>query len=302
MTSPYNGAYAVVANYGPSGCGKTTDLLFSFPMALFVAPPGALKPAYNVVGYVPESVEAASIMDATKLVQEHGKKGQYDAIVVDDFSLLAEQTVAMLEKKISGFKLWGALRDAVLDFRDTARKAGMHVILTAHESTPRTVNGTFIRGGPRLPGRLPEDVPTACDLVLRAAFDQTRRGWHSCYRCTIDDTQWVTKDRHGVTPDRAPMNTAEILRAAGYTIRRAPGLEWQEELVEAVCNLLMADPKNEKGIMDEAIEICREKTENDLHIRWVLRDALDRASLRRAKADVFALYTGGGSKPGLAAI
>lgn len=291
MSGPYNGSNAVVAIYGPSGAGKTTDLLYSFPTGLFIAPPGALKPAHNVVGHVPESTEAATIIEATDLVKKMGQNKKYDAIVVDDFSLLAESTVAALEKKLSGFKLWGEMRNVVLAFRDTARKAGLHVILTAHESAPRTLNGTFVRGGPKLPGRLPEDVPTACDLVLRAAFDQTRRGWHSCYRCTIDDTQWVTKDRHGVTPDRAPMNTAEILREAGYTIRRAPGLEWQEELVEALAVALVTDPSSEAAVVNEAIELARERTDNDLHVRWVLRDALDRSILRRAKQAALDMFT-----------
>lgn len=289
-TVPYNGDKAVVALYGPSGVGKTTDLLYSFPTGLFVAPPGALKPADHVVGFVPESIEAATIMDATKIVKDHGKSTKYDAIIVDDFSLLSEATVNVLEKKHTGFKLWGALRDAVLDFRDTARHAGLHVVLTAHESTPRTVSGTFVRGGPRLPGRLPEDLPTACDLVLRAAYDGTRRGWHAVYRCTIDDTQWITKDRHGVTPDKAPMNTAEILRAAGYQIRRAPGLEWQEELVEVLATALYMPGSDEKALMQEAVELCREKTQNDLHVRWVMRDALDRAAIRRAHRDVLQMY------------
>lgn len=290
-TQPYGGEKSVTAVYGPSGHGKTTDLLYSFPRGFFIAPPGALKPAYHVVGYVPKSGEAATIMDATKLVQQKAKEG-YDAVIVDDFSLLADATIAQLEKKLTGFKLWGMLRDVVLDFRDTARHAGLHVLLSAHESTPRTINGVFVRGGPKLPGRLPEDVPTACDLVLRAAFDQTRRGWHGCYRCTIDDPSWITKDRHGVTPDRAPMNTAEILRAAGYTIDRAPGLDWQEQLVEVLATAMVEQPENEAVLVDEAIALAREQSENDLHVRWVVRDALDRAVLRRAKADVLSMFAG----------
>jgi hypothetical protein len=289
---PYNGDYAVAAIYGPSGVGKTTDLLYSFPNGHFIAPPGALKPAHNVVGFVPSSGEAASIMDATKAVAALAKANpnKFDAVIVDDFSLLAEFTIAQLEKKYTGFKLWGVLRDTVLEFRDTARHAGLHVVLTAHESTPRTVNGVFVRGGPRLPGRLPEDVPTACDLVLRAAHEPTRRGWHASYRCTIDDPNWVSKDRHGVCPDRAPMNTAEILRAAGYTIRRAPGLEWQEDLVEALATAVVADGSQEKALMAEAVEICGEYTDNPLHVRWVMRDSLDRAALRRANANVLRMF------------
>ena len=296
--SPYNGDNVVAAIYGPSGLGKTTDLLYSFPNGLFIAPPGALKPAHHVVGHVPQSVEAATIMDATAIVAKLAKSNPegFNAVIVDDFSLLSESTVAALEKKHSGFKLWGAVRDAVLAFRDTSRHAGLHVVLTAHESAPRTMNGTFIRGGPRLPGRLPEDLPTACDIVLRAAQDSTRRGWHACYRCTVDDTQWVSKDRHGVTPDRAPMNLGEILRMAGYPLTRAPGLEWQEELVEAISNLLVAGSlpmgtsADERSIVAEAVELAREATHNELHIRWMLRDALDRAALKRARKNVLGMY------------
>jgi hypothetical protein len=96
-TKPYGGANVVAAVYGPSGLGKTVDMLYSFPTGLFVAPPGALKPAHNVVGHVPDSVEASTIMEATEIVKKHGKAGQYSAIIVDDFSLLAEQTVSPSE-------------------------------------------------------------------------------------------------------------------------------------------------------------------------------------------------------------
>lgn len=293
MKKPFNGDNAVVAVYGPSGIGKTVDQLYSFPQGLFVAPPGALKPAEKVVGSIPDHTEAATIMDATKIVQAQAKSaGKYDAIVVDDFSLLAESTIAVLEKKFTGFKLWGQLRDVVLEFRDVARHAGLHVVLTAHESSPKTANGLFVRGGPRLPGRLPEDLPTACDLVLRAAFDSTRRGWHACYRCTIDDPNWVSKDRHGVTPDRAPMNVAEILRAAGYPIRRAKDSDWQEPIVEVLAKALFESPNEEKSLMEEAVGMCREHTKNDLLVRWVMRDALDRAALMRAQANTLQMYLG----------
>jgi hypothetical protein len=281
---------AMIAAYGPSGIGKTTDMIYSFPNALFIAAPGALKPGRFVIGFEPESREASTIMEATKIVEEEAKKKKYTAIVCDDFSLLADQTVQRLDGKFSGHKLWGEVRNAVIDFRAAARQGGMHIAVTAHESPPKQNGGLFQRGGPRLPGRMPEDFPTACDLVVRAAFEPNRRGWHAVYRCTPDDTTWVTKDRHGVTPDRAPMNTAEILRAAEYQIPRAPGLEWQEELVEVLANALLASPEAEAELVAQGIELAREHTSDDLHVRWVIRDALDRASLRRAKQNVFAMY------------
>jgi hypothetical protein len=127
--APYGGDKSVSVVYGPSGIGKTTDLLYGFPNGLFLAPPGALKPAHHVVGFVPASAEAATIEDATKRLKDIAKAGKFDAVIVDDFSLLAESTLAHFEnvKRLTGFKLWGAVRDAVLEFRDTARRVGMHV-------------------------------------------------------------------------------------------------------------------------------------------------------------------------------
>lgn len=300
---PFDGEKAVVLVYGPSGTGKSTDFLYSFPRAMFAAPPGALKPAYNLIGHVPDRApkEVRTVEDAKNLVLDISRHhpGKYDGVVVDDFSLVTEATFSGLEKTKSGFKLFGALRDQVLEFRDVARHSGLNIFLNAHEQKPQPEKG--IRGGPRLSGRLPEDMPTVCDLVLRTAFDNTRKGWHYCYRCTEDDTQYVTRDRHHATPDRAPMNTGEILRNAGYVIRRAPGLEWQEEMVSLLsASLVETETEGHSELMQEAVEIMTEQhggvklpsgmITDDRHYRWVLRDALDRASLTRARANVYAKF------------
>jgi hypothetical protein len=280
--------------------GKTTDLIYSFPRGLFLAQPGALKPSFNVVGYTPANANVETIDDATKLIAAEGKKRVYDVVVADDFSLLVEKTFSRYEAKMggssNGFKLWGALRDAIIEFRDTARACGMHVIMSAHESAPTTKDGRFIRGGPKLPGKMPEDFPGVCDIVLRTALDKTRLGWHGVYRCSIDDPNYVTKDRHGVTPDPAPMNLGEILRFAGYTIQRAPGLEWQEDVVEEVAGMLLEIPAdaqfNTKAgkLATEAAKMMRDATDNDLHIRWALRDAFDRAVLYRARQGILSAF------------
>ena len=114
-------------SYGPSGIGKTTDTGLSFPNALFIAAPGALQSVKNVAGYTPLVENATTIPDVTKLIntiasyRAKGADTKIDAIVADDFSYLAEQTFAQLEKKFNGFRLWGELRDAIIDFRNAAR-------------------------------------------------------------------------------------------------------------------------------------------------------------------------------------
>ncbi len=291
---------AVVNIYGPSGTGKTTDTLFTFPRGFFIATPAALKPSANVVGWEipPQAIfEAPTVAAATVKIGEVGKlrdrHGEpfYDAVVADDFTFLAEQSISALERKLSGYKLWGALRDEVLAFRDATRRAGLHVVTIAHETGPRTYAGAFIRGGPRLPGRLPEDFPAACDLVLRAAADPNRVGWAVCYRCTERDPSYVSKDRHGVTPDQSPLNLGEILRAAGYRLRRAPGLDWIDAIAETIALSLLERPGEEQRILQNAANHVRTNiTQNLKHVRWALRDGRDRALLRAAMRNPLAAY------------
>lgn len=300
---------AVVISYGPSKTGKTTDCLYSFPDAVFIALRAALKPSEDVVGVqIPDnhvlnlSTVTAATAEIRKLTARKGQKPS--AVVVDDFSLLCESTMSVLERTKSGYKLWGALRDEVLEFRDACREGGMHVIVNAHENAPRTMNGAYIRGGPRLPGRLPEDFPASCDLVLRAVPDAMRPGWRMAYRCTETDPTYVTGDRHGVTPDMAPMNLAEILRVAGYQLPRPPGMEWMEEVVVGAASALFdrPAPAEENAILiavtQHVIDRLRPSAGYDekarrralLAARWIIRDARDRAVLRRAQLNPLAGY------------
>lgn len=286
---------AVVCVYGPSGAGKTTDCAYAMPRAFFVATPAALKPAMSAVGFQPSSQqvwEAPSIRALTQLLPKLGP--EFDGVVVDDFTLLAERSFSLLEKKLSGFKLWGGLRDEVLDFRDACRVHKKHVILNAHESAPRTKDGRFIKGGPKLPSDLPETFPVQCDLVLRTFVEPSRKGaWPVVYRCSPLDSSFTTKDRHSVTPDMSPMNIGEILRAAGYPLRRAPGLEWMDEVVEKIAQYAaQTDPMLHGQLAKQIIQtIHGQFSQNPLHIRWALRDGFDRWTLRVAKAGILNIFT-----------
>lgn len=302
--------------YGVSKSGKTTDNLYSFPGAFFLAPPGALKPSVNVVGFdvpVGSVYDPKSVPDATAKLKEVAKGGRFKVAVVDDFSLLTELSFAHLEAKgLSGWKLWGALADEVLEFRDTGRRLGMHLLVNMHERAPAIVNGVAMRGGPKLPGKLPESFPAACDLILRAAPGASsfgvKLGWANVYKCNPNDPAWVTGDRHGVTPENAPMNLGEILRAAGYDVPRAPGMDWMDKAVEVVAAVLIkGGPPGDQQALREAAPwltgqmltlpqyaAMKDSLEGQrrigLHARWVLRDAYDRAVLLRARMNPLALF------------
>ena len=277
-------------SYGPSGIGKTTDTGLSFPNALFIAAPGALQSIRNVAGYSPLVENASTLLDVTKLVNTVGSykaKGadtKIDAVVVDDFSYLAEQTFASLEKKFNGFRLWGELRDAVLDFRNAARFAKVHVIVNCWEQAPKDKpGGGRVKGGPMLSGNLPEQVPAMFDMVLRCGQDPMRKPWQGIYQCTLDPN-YIMKDRLNVASAAhpAPMNMAELIRAAGYVISRHPDMGWQEEMVETVAvSMLQAGPTQDKDIANKVYaDLIRHASVPQA--RWTLRDAMDRAVIRRA--------------------
>ena len=280
-------------SYGPSGIGKTTDSGLSFPNALFIAAPGALQSIRNVAGYEPLVETAVTIPDVTKLINTIGSykaKGQdtkIDAIVADDFSYLAEQTFAQLEKKFNGFRLWGELRDAIIDFRNASRFAKVHIIVNCWEQAPKDKpGGARVKGGPMLSGNLPEQVPAMFDMVLRCGLDPMRKPWPGIYQC-VADPNYTMKDRLNIATvcHPAPMNMAELIRAADYTVSRHPDLHWQEEIVEKIAQQMLAEGAGrDKDIANACYTDLVKNGVRPPHARWTLRDALDRTVIRRAKA------------------
>jgi len=277
--------------YGRSGVGKTTDQGYSFPNALFLAAPGALKPLQALCGYTPRVYDCSTIEAATKAIEAAAKTKTVDAVIVDDFSFMAEFTFSQLENKFSGYKLWGKLREQIIDFRAAARYAGIHVFVNCWEQMPVTKpDGTRVRGGPKLSGDLPEQLPAMCDLVLRATFDQTAKPWGAIYK--VDGgVDWTGKDRDAGTPSPAPLNLGEILRLNGYTISRRPELGWQEEVVEQIASsMTTAGSEHDREHLEGAYKALIAKGIDPRHVRWTIRDAWDRTTLRRAKAQRWSTF------------
>ena len=276
----------VVCTYGPSGIGKTTDMGYSFPRALFIAAPGALNSIQALCGYTPARKEVTDIGEATELLIAVGKSGQWDTIVIDDFSFLAEQTFSMLEKKkLSGFKLWGELRDMTLEFRNQSRYSGVNVVFNSWEQGPKVrPDGTKVRGGPQLSGKLPEQIPAMCDVVLRAAHDAGRQPHPAVYRCSSDPS-YTMKDRFHTAAlvDPAPMNLAELLRASGKHVDRHVDLPGQEAEVAAIAGELSGDQAADMPTINTIFRALIENKQPVEVARWTIRDAIDRAVIREAK-------------------
>lgn len=276
---------AFVCIYGPSGFGKTVDVGYAFPNAVYYAKKGGTKSIVSVCGYEPAVIPHSHMDTLTKDLQQIAKSKKFDAIVVDEFDFLAEDTMEALSKKITGFKLFGALRQSLVTFRNTARDCGLHVVLTCLEKPPRTKeDGTKQRGGPSLTGDLPEKLPAMCDLVLRVGKNPMRKPWPGVYRLDPNNSEWVTKDRDNNTPDESPMNLGEILRAGNYAISRHASAPWQEEVVEKIAQTLLADkPEKDTTIITDFYKKLLDASIPPAFARWTVRDGWDRALLRRYK-------------------
>ncbi len=275
------GIFAVF--YGPSKTGKSTATGAAGACGLFIAQPGGLLPLKNFLGLdniefmCPKDVEGAAELVASSA-------GKHPTIVVDDFSLLVEQTVQKLETKHSFGDMWRALRHQVLTMREAARAAtasGTHVIFNCHEVPPKTSSGKYVRGGPKLPGQLPEQFAAFADIVARVAFEETAAPWKYVIR-TGPSHEYVSGDRLDVLPDPSPMNLAEGLRAAGYEIPRPKVVSWHESCVEQLSNkILDSGIEGWRDILKPASTKLLEK-HSPSHVRWALQDALHRAVIQNS--------------------
>tara|TARA_R110002110_G_scaffold354356_1_gene564156 strand:- start:2036 stop:2914 length:879 start_codon:yes stop_codon:yes gene_type:complete len=273
--------------YGPSKVGKSTCTGAAGAAGLFIAQGGGLLPLKNFLGLDGLKVKSAQdVAAASKIVE--AEAGKHPTIVIDDFSILVEQTIALLEKKHSFGEMWRALRAQVLGMRDAARVAtekGTHVIFNCHESPPKTSSGKYVRGGPALPGQLPEQFSAFSDVVARVVYDETAAPWKFVLN-TISDPQYIGGDRLAIFPPSSPMNLAEALRAAGYDLPRPKGMEWMEKAVASLSKSVLDDGiENWKTTLKPAAEKLCEKYAKP-HVRWALQDSLHRAIIVNAKSSV----------------
>lgn len=294
---------------GPSGIGKTTDLILTWPRAMFFCAPGAVKPARQFLGRDLEPwqiVHVRTIADVITHIQKMASDGtlqQASAVVVDDLSILAESSYLELKSQYSKsqtFTMWDDLKRQLQTLREWLRHLNLHAGCNAHLAAPETdSNGVFHKGGPAMPSKkMRSQVPHIADLVLVAEAKSNRKPWGAVYRCDPPNPQWHVKDRHGVCSGIMPMNTGEILRAAGYVIPRFPGLEWQDAVADRVVEKLNSG-ENSATVWSESWEKLASQGVFNGHIYMALRDGMDRHAIQTKQQNgLKSLFTSGKSAQG----
>jgi hypothetical protein len=278
--------------YGQSGMGKTTDMLYSFPTALFIGPANGFLPAQTMCGYLPRSVNVSLISELTQVLTAAGQNSAAanqaaqtrTHLVVDDLSAISESTVRHWQKRgLSRYPLWGKVREEFIDFALAARRYRVDVYLNAWEDEPKTdsENQKYTRGGPRLHGSISDTLPYLCDFVYRTVRQPAQKPWPGTYvSATLRD--FPMKDRFNVVTKlgSTPMNLAEILRARGVHVPRHPALPWQEGIVDALAAQMdQQAPSNLYAFTNQCYATLRERFGPEA-ARWTVRDAFDRSRLR----------------------
>lgn len=283
-------------SYSESGMGKTADAVFAFPTAVFLAGPGSLKVAQSVCGvelpYVKRIETLEDAIDLLRKIKKNSKTRPF-AYVLDDLSLIQQQSIRTSNMK--NYELWRDVLDRVLDIAHIARyDLEAHFWITAHEKAPSEVRGKAVPGGPLLQGMASYHLPKEMDLLLRVQREEARPIWPFVYQCNNVDSDYITKDRTNTCANIVPMNTGEILRAAGYKMERPKGLEWiddvagkiAEHVVEKDLEIGSSSLIDFLRAVDEQIKKKYIKSGTpskvaDLHSGWALRDGLDRAVLKK---------------------
>lgn len=276
--------------YGDLKAGKTSDVLSTFPAAIYIAAPGALAPAESLWGFeVPKRHDLETFRD----IRTFGEKlpqGSTIGLVIDDATLIADRTAIYYRdvKGLSGWDVWGAVVGAAVRMRDSLRRRGFHIVMTCHAAGPYVEQGVRQKGGPSFQGQARKKLPAAADFLLRA---EARSGpgffWPMVYR-TAPHSDWLQGSRYD-TPDMSPMNLGEILRLAGFTVPRLRGFEWQEQIAAALADRLLAGPglgnmEHVKASLARVYEYALAKfSKDERHVTWAARDGYDRAVLRMAQ-------------------
>ena len=282
---------------------KTSTMLAAFPNGLFVGRPSSIREiAQGELGFEPNVVDESlrTLPDLKACLDAWVSDGtikQFDALVIDDWSLLAKASMNEWEqeeqKKADKAKRGTDVRALYRNYEfhqshaiSTCVNLGMHFGMVCHEREPSD-------GRPGIPdvpsANQGKNMPAWFDIVARVISDKDMLDpWLplALYADPFDDN-YVTSDRTGVIRPRAPLNLREVLRAKRQpeVLSRLPGLEWQEDIASKVAEAIVggADAMQTlAGVWGGTVPLEMRSAE-DCHLRWACQDGIARATLELRK-------------------
>lgn len=303
VSSPYGryGEPVFVQAFADSGFGKSVETLYTAAgHGFFMGPAGSFKPALDVVGFELHPQHQACITTLEQAIQgvyyvaQNAKALGVDIIVVDDCAELMKGSAAILKAAYGprgAFDYWDHIARLLAAFRDTLRNCGLNAYTTWHHRRGEIdkETGTYWKGGPDVPSRkLVKLVPHLGDTVLRGDVASSfamrpAYPWHGVYECHPGNDQTYEKDRHGFR-GTLPMNVGELLRTAGYTLRRPVGLEWLEDAAEMVATAILSNKLPIPEMKTRFDQQLLKAGKHPYHIRWAWRDGYDRAVFKRHRS------------------
>lgn len=227
---------------------NSTDVGYTFRKAAWLqTEPGGLIPVVRCVGYTPQIVhtlfdsddpvgEFKAVIDS--VIIPGAANGTIKTVVLDTGSELAHRIETALHRKTKdGREVYQRVQSVFIESIDLLIKLGIWFVCICHEIGPEVdpSTGNRLRGGPLLPGKkLPRRLPPKFDLVLRADVEHglTPGSSERVYRCDPLDSDYIMKDRFGVTLPVQPMELAPIV----FRILN-PGVEPPEELLRKRLNV-----------------------------------------------------------------
>lgn len=239
----------VVLLYGQSGSGKTF-LASQFPKpAILACDPGELGGSRSVFtaiekGLIKEPplwLKVDSYQTLLQAIQELPKliqAGEVKTIVVDSVSymqrLVMDDILARIMREIPRFEEWNLCVERMRHLIRKITELGADVVFTATDNMQRDELTGKIVGGPNLPGKLAQELPQACGIVLRLFVTS---GYNAQGKKEVvykfqsaPDEMWYAKDTTGTLPAEGPVSIAPLLQILS-------GVKSEKKGGEQVCSL-----------------------------------------------------------------
>ncbi len=316
--------------YGVPKKGKTRDMVRTWASGteapFIVGDPDSVIPHFASLGLpyntkrfrrVPEDIphlQALLERGTIATLRGYREKGRVIPLLIDDWSLLCDATMAKVEADNEGnknkFKKIDEFRACIHEFMDQIQLARIPVHLNAHEARPentvseKTKQEVFYMGGPAMALRTIRDwIPSISTEVYRLAPDKTRPDnafQVSCF-CDPADEQYIMGSRLNI-PKRSPVNTAELLRSVGKAIPwPAPIAEVAAQHLDQLATAVLDEQLTAIAANRELLSKCPSGLSRS-HQLWLLQDLTDRIEIRRCQQNELDRFLKDPPKEDLAAV